>query len=89
MTFTTRAGASVALDVVESWTVRAMERPRPAEGLTDPANRDQAALAIHDWTVFPFEVLVLTTDDEELYLHGEEARAFVQAQIAALTPWLQ
>lgn len=82
MSFTTRTGATIDLDAVEAWTVRPLKRPADGTGIDDP---DQVTLA--DWSIFPFEVAI--GGAVQLYLIGTEARAFVQAQFAALTPWLR
>lgn len=88
MSFLTRAGIPVDLDEIEAWAVRPLTRPAPADDLTRAEDRDQAVLEIRDWNIFPFEIKI-ETEVGDLYLFGAEARAFVQAQFAALTPWLR
>lgn len=75
MSFKTSIGQIVDLDSVEAWTLRPTKR---LPGADDP-----------DWRIFPFRVEVDIGNGDTQLLFGEEARAFVIAQVTGLAPWLR
>lgn len=86
--FTTPGGQAVELDDVEAVTVRPLTRPAPADDPANPDDRDQAAREIGNWSIFPFEVEVLTSGGPR-FLFGAEARDFIAGWMEQFRPWIR
>jgi hypothetical protein len=86
--FHTRNGVPIGLDEIAAITIRPMVRPAPADTMTNPDDRAQAAREIADWTKFPYEVMVELDDRGQAYLYGAEARDLAAAFYEGLRPWL-